>query len=751
MSEAGDQRTRGEENVRVEGASLRPGHRWQPIEGPETRDLLSHRPLPPDSRASVRNEALEVLGRCLPPAAGLGSDTGLVVGYVQSGKTFSFTVVSALARDNRFPLVIVIAGVTRFLSEQSRKRLRRDLRLDERDDRKWLHIHNPHLGHHEAQIRNVLREWQDPSVPEHSRRTVLLTVMKHHSRLRRLIDVMRQLDTQNAPALVIDDEADQAGLNNLVNQGEESTTYQRLRELREAIPRHTFLQYTATPQAPLLINLIDVLSPSFAATLSPGRDYIGGGSVFLPNSPYVRIIPDREVPTRARPLSDPPESLIRALQLFFVGVVAGMLTDDARGNRSMLVHPSQQTIGHRTFFEWVCAIREDWIRALEKEDRTRDELLAEFRSAYDDLATTAPELPAFDDLVGRLRHAVGSTEVHLINSERDATERVEWTNAYPHILVGGAVLDRGVTVEGLTVTYMPRGIGVGNADTIQQRARFLGYKRSYLGYCRVFLERAVAQAFLRYVEHEEFVRERLTQHAQEGRPLRELRRTFLLDRRLRPTRDSVIDVDYVRAIVAEGWFYPRAPHLPAEAVQDNRRAVRDCVSELQFIPTPGDDRRTAFQRHEQAIGLSLEDVYDRFLTTLRFASLSDAQNLLGTLIIIRRFLDRNPDARCSIIRMSPGAPRIRTLNANGEIPNLFQGAAPVDPPEIRGEIYPGDMRIRGADTEFTIQIHVLDLRLTKTGEPVHREVPAIAIYIPRGAAGDVVLQDQGSPSSGEDA
>jgi len=64
-------------------------------------------------------------------------------------------------------------------------------------------------------------------------------------------------------------------------------------------------------------------------------------------------------------------------------------------------------------------------------------------------------------------------------------------------------MDRGFTVEGLTVTYMPRGKGAGNADTIQQRARFLGYKRGYLGLCRVFLESDVQRAFSVYVNHEE--------------------------------------------------------------------------------------------------------------------------------------------------------------------------------------------------------------------------------------------------------
>jgi hypothetical protein len=83
--------------------------------------------------------------------------------------------------------------------------------------------------------------------------------MKNHRHLTNLIAVLNQLNLRGIPVLIFDDEADQAGLNNLINQGEESTTYHELRMLKEAVPHHTFLQYTATPQGPLLINLIDVL------------------------------------------------------------------------------------------------------------------------------------------------------------------------------------------------------------------------------------------------------------------------------------------------------------------------------------------------------------------------------------------------------------------------------------------------------------------------------------------------------------
>jgi hypothetical protein len=86
------------------------------------------------------------------------------------------------------------------------------------------------------------------------------------------------------------------------------------------------------------------------------------------------------------------------------------------------------------------------------------------------------------------------TSYEQVNATAGQTPRIDWGQSYGWLLVGGQAMDRGITVEGLTVTYMPRGRGVNNADTIQQRARFFGYKRRYLGFCRVYLEQGAINA-----------------------------------------------------------------------------------------------------------------------------------------------------------------------------------------------------------------------------------------------------------------
>jgi hypothetical protein len=239
---------------------------WSPEIGDETELLLEQ--FPPDNRQSMRDEAVAVLSRCVPPTAPGGRETGLVVGYVQSGKTMSFTTVSALAQDNRYRMIIVITGTKTNLFHQSTERLLQDLRLPD-IGRKWKHFANPNLrGTALRSIESALQRWEDESVPEADRQTVLITVMKNVTHLNNLIQLLSSLDVESVPMLVIDDEADQAGLNTMVKKGAESSTYQRLLSLRRGLPHHTFLQYTATPQAPLLINIIDALSPSFAEVLT---------------------------------------------------------------------------------------------------------------------------------------------------------------------------------------------------------------------------------------------------------------------------------------------------------------------------------------------------------------------------------------------------------------------------------------------------------------------------------------------------
>ncbi len=713
---------------------------WDPQPGPET-GLLN---LPPGARDQIIEEARRILRRCVNPHGPPQSQTGLAMGYVQSGKTTSFTTVTALARDNGYRLVIVIAGTTEPLFYQNRDRIIEALRLESRPrSTPWRHISAPKVRENaHIAIRDTLAQWDAANATPEERRTVLVTVMKHHQHLQNLIDVLQNLNLQNVPTLLIDDEGDQAGLNTQVNQGDESTTYRRLLDLKAALPLHSYLQYTATPQAPLLINLVDVLSPNFAEILTPGAGYVGGAEFFLRNPTLIRDIPDAQVPTNRNVLNAPPPTLTRAMQLFYAGVAVGYITGQPEDNCSMMVHPSQRTDPHRQFHGWVTSARTDWLQILDLPDDDPDkiDLLTQFREAYDDLAATTANIPSFPQVVANLRRSISLTEVTEVNTRGNRrTPQINWGQSYSWILVGGQAMDRGFTVEGLTVTYMPRTLGVGNADTVQQRARFFGYKRPYLGLCRIFVGGDVRRAMRGYIEHEEDVRGELEQFAATNRPLSEWRREFFLSRQLRPTRDNVIDIAYQRLRFGNEWVYPNGPHDSAPAVAANAALFTQFRAAHPFGPYTGLDLRQNSRRNLVIENIPLQLVHEELLTRYRITRLEDSQQFGAMLRLVQLHLIDHPHDTCTVFLMAEGERRRRDYQ-DDKIVQLFQGRQYAIINGVRDTSYPGDREVRGANG-LTVQMGYLDF-----GQPnalVASNIPHLAIWVPADMARDTLLQPQG--------
>jgi hypothetical protein len=432
------------------------------------------------------------------------------------------------------------------------------------------------------------------NLPGLEKQTVLITVMKNGKHLDNLIAILRRLDLASVPALVIDDEADQASLNNNVNKGSESATYQRMVSLRKLQPLHTFLQYTATPQAILLINLIDVLSPIFAEVLTPGPSYTGGHVFFEGDMTLVHRIPAADIPTAGQQLTDPPDSLLQAMRIFFLGVAAGLYSG-ATGNRSMMDAPPSRTMQHTDYIGRVHQVMQTWEDIITAGDSDPDyrDLMEEFEAAYVDLCNMVEDIPPYEKLIPYLKEAIRRTVPIEVNAACGKTPQPEWKQVYSYIVVGGDVFNRGYTVEGLSVTYMPRSLGTRQADTIQQRARWFGYKSDCLGYCRVYLPVDVLQAYRGYVEHENHLRNQMREHRFADDSLRSWRRAFFLDPQLRPTRASVIDLQYLRGSFSNEWYWPKAPHESAGAADANRGLVKQFIDQFagDIHPDEGHPRR----------------------------------------------------------------------------------------------------------------------------------------------------------------
>lgn len=756
------------ETVEITGSRNNNNAKWQPYQGEEIDSLLKFKGFADannninDNGERIIDETFRIMEMCGNPQAQANHDTGLVIGYVQSGKTLSFTSLSALANDNHFQIIIIIAGTSIPLSDQSYERMKKDLRFETRFDRKWTIIKNPGTAEDRDTIQMKLEQWADNTFPKENCSTILLTVMKNGSRLRNLTELLRTINLNGVPTLIIDDEGDQASLNTRasanadagtgVNEGDVSTIYRRINDLRNVFPHHTFLQYTATPQGNLFINIMDRLSPNFIKLLTPGDDYTGGNTFFIQNPHLIREIPAIQIPTNHNPIHEPPESLLYALKIFFLGVVAGEIKKDQR-NRSMMVHPSRLTNSQNIFFNWIRNVCESWVRLLQSNDEAdKRDLLAEFQEAYNDLRlSVGNDLPVFEDLSkSRLIHAIKNTRIMEINASRGRTPAIRWSDFYSHVLVGGQSMDRGFTVEGLTVTYMPRNLGTGQVDTTLQRARFFGYKRSYLGFCRVWLDAASIDAYRAIIEHEEDVRKRLEEFDVNNKHLNDWDRETVLNQVLNLTRPNILYNDLDRDYFGAEWFWVKAPHDTDNIIPQNRNAINAFITsnQNQFATDEGSDLRTEEQKNLVA-QLSLSDCLTHLLNRLKFTRESDSQAFSSLRGVIGMYLQEFPNESCSLYLMSSKIEngqaniniRDRRLHENGSntIKQLFQG-----PNEKTG--YVGARNIK-SENQVTIQIHRLHITNSfgnnitdEEGNVLYEDVPTIAIWFPERIGKDIVRQ-----------
>jgi hypothetical protein len=261
----------------------------------------------------------------------------------------------------------------------------------------------------------------------------------------------------------------------------------------------------------------------------------------------------------------------------------------------------------------------------------------------------------------------------------------------------------------------------------------------------VYLEGAAETAFQKYVDHEEDVRRRLIENEMAGTPLTEWKRAFFLSSQLRPTRGSVLDLDYMQDDYSDTWFISRAPHDSGEIVTANRALIDSFLAAQQLTDSPGHPQRTLAQRHLRATGVPVAAVLTELLTRVRLTRLADSQRYTGVLLQITAYLERNPTAVCSVYVMGVDegrTTRLRRVNGNNEIDNIFQGAYPVERAR-RGEVYPGDFYIH--DDVLTIQFHKLTLR--DDTNIIAADVRAIAIWVPQSYSRDWLVQKSRAEAS----
>lgn len=691
----------------------------------------------------LRASTIDILNHCNPHNADQNPEvTHLAVGYVQSGKTMSFTSVLAMARDNGYRVAIILTGITTNLEGQTSDRLAKDLYNDTGED--WFKIISNPSPEQSNDIIKALRLSDRP--------LVIIPILKHTKYINNLTKIFRnskvKSEMQSETVLIIDDEADQASLNSFGYQNskkdekKESATYASILRLRSVLLGNSYIQYTATPQANLLITTMDLLSPKTHTLLIPGERYVGGKKFFgldennqLFGRKLVVEIPQKEVfHKKKNPLHEIPESLREAMIMHTWAVILVIKWYKRKKIRqlSMMVHPTDIIDGNKIFEKWIKDEIDYWSECFAKPtwEQNHNNLLKQFKSYLPSALQLYPEegRPTFDDVSKYIPDVVNDCQVYRItgDSKDDPTE-IKWDAHRMNILVGAQMLNRGFTVEKLTTTYMPRrSTSITNADTIEQRCRFFGYKMNYIESCRAYLPKETIQDYIDYVQHEEELRDLLNK----SDSLKDYEHSVMLSPRLRPTRQNVLPKNVVKSRLIGWQRYQRMSGV--KMLIENKNSISSFVA--KHLPTSCEFKLDYYDsrnyNEEDIKKHSLKELpFNEILSLLEDYKAGNLEDAIKKTMTIRflGYIANIKQETFKVIFMSKDKIRERRkyeIDDDLWRVELFQGRSKIDEPD-----YIGDTNIFDKD-DVTIQIHHIKITGMSVEDAPYSETYAIAIHIP---------------------
>lgn len=492
------------------------------------RQLLFKKGLPKsviDATDTVTDKVLDRLGN--PRDMSPWSRRGMVVGHVQSGKTANYTGLICKAADAGYRLIVVIAGIHNNLRNQTQARI--DEGFIGRDTGRLAHANRAQrqkiigVGQFDQRefpvsLTNTLRDFNKATATTNTSQIgqynvpVVLVIKKNSSTLKNLLEWLKEHSVHQGtqmvsqPMLLIDDEADNASINTAYARDEVTRINGQIRELLSLFHRSCYVGYTATPFANIFIDpdtddetlKQDLFPRHFIIGLDAPSNYFGAQKVFLDaRERHVRLIDDNEdiLPMKHKidhPVDVLPESLIRAVRAFIVARAIRNARGQQAAHASMLINASR-------FTDVQGRLRS---RVADVVDRMRDAVAVD--GAKGKAALRNPEIAAlhavweaefaaaegadWPTVQARLHEVLVAARVVEVNASK-RSQPLDYDQAGEHgvtvVAVGGFSLSRGLTLEGLTISYFLRNSMM--YDTLMQMGRWFGYRPGYEDLCRIWI------------------------------------------------------------------------------------------------------------------------------------------------------------------------------------------------------------------------------------------------------------------------
>lgn len=447
---------------------------------------------------------------------------GLVVGNVQSGKTSNYMAVISKAADAGYRLFIVLSGMHNQLRQQTQRRLDQQI-VDRSPAALWYPLTYPDRDFHTVS--------KGAALLSQTEMRILAVTKKNPSRLGRVKQWLEDMPPdirRRCPTLIIDDEADQATPNTKKALEDRSTINGLICDIVDLLPTVSYVGYTATPFANVFIDpTAENLYPSnFIISLERPDGYFGAEEVFgrneldaedepqdgldmvrtVPRPEAEVLTPPRKAEERASYQPELTDSLRSAVRYFIMATAARWCRGQHAHHSSMLIHTTHYSAVHIDQKELIRAYVDELRRGF---SRGKSSLISAFQAEWEDEADRVDsaqfglESLEFNDLVDVVPDVLQAVRVvadNHISSDRLSYDEVAYDEAGHAVMVpqtviavGGNTLSRGLTLEGLVVSYFVR---AGRAyDTLLQMGRWFGFRRGYEDLPRVWLTASLYSQF----------------------------------------------------------------------------------------------------------------------------------------------------------------------------------------------------------------------------------------------------------------
>lgn len=449
------------------------------------------------------------------------------MGHVQSGKTTNYSALIAKAADAGYKIIILLAGLTNSLRAQTQERIdeafigKKSIFQAAFDETLTVAEYGdgpkrfPAYG--TSRDRDFKKEISDYGVTISALKEPIIFVMKKNKatleNLATWLDSQMQGGQITHPLLLVDDEADNASINTQKDPEKVTAINGAIRSILNRFSRSTYVGYTATPFANIFIDpdtetemyADDLFPRHFIKALDPPSNYVGAERVFRTGpfkermveviDDYVDLLPLKH--KNGHVLAALPESMCEAMRVFFLVVALRHLRGDGNRHCSMMINVSRFNDMQEQVLGLVYSYAERLKSAIRVNAGLGSRGLSDpdmqcLKTTFD--ANFKETEFGFGDILSEFHEAVRTIETRTVNMRGGALDYSHYKGTGLHVIaIGGLALSRGLTLEGLCVSYILRNTAA--SDTLMQMARWFGYRAGYEDLCRLYLPKVAADHY----------------------------------------------------------------------------------------------------------------------------------------------------------------------------------------------------------------------------------------------------------------